>query len=170
MVIFPAMRPQFLHAFKNLEFRQVVCYSAHLSRSLAQFLAHIAEIVVLPIMKIEFIDIVKPAIRAEPALRMSFFDVSLQRLIPIKNLFEQKQWLAFNAEFAEVDFVLLHIVVSQNFDACKLPLCLLVLINTQLAESPNFLADLGPDFLPCEDQALLVVFNSLTPLACSKIV
>ena len=82
---------------------------------------------------------------------MSFFNVSLKRLIPIKNLLEQKQWLAFNTEFAEVDFVLLYIVVSQNFDACKLSLCLLVLINTQLAEGPNFLSDFGPDFLPCED-------------------
>jgi len=121
-------------------------------------------------MKIEFVDVVKPAIRAEPALRMHFFNVSLKRLVSIKNLFKQKQRLAFNAEFAEVDLVLLHIVVAKNFDTCELPLCLLILISAQLAIEAYFLADLSPDFLPRKDQALLDIFNSLAPLSCSQVV
>lgn len=66
--------------------------------------------------------------------------------------------------------MLLDIVVTQNFDACELPLCLFILVSAELAEGPNFLANLGPDFLPRENQTLLVVFNSLTPFACSKVV
>ena len=67
MVVLRVVHSQFFHAFEDFILRQIHPLLAPLSRSLSKLLADVAEVMALPIVHVQLVDIVEVLCRTEEA-------------------------------------------------------------------------------------------------------
>ena len=159
--------PEFVCVSEHFVLRQVVGAFAAFAQSLAQFLAHVAKVVVLAVVHIKAVRVVEVVVFAEKAARVLLLNVPIQLFVAKDALLKHKHGFRLKTQFAQVDFVHAHIVFAQLKQLPKFRVLLLLPLLSPLSclpfavqtVKPNFALNFGADVLARVNNALFGVFN-----------
>lgn len=157
------MVPEFFYIFENLELRQVVRISRHLTSPSTSLATYVTEVVVLAIVQIKPIHIVEEKVGAKCAFFMISIDMILKRLVLIQFLFEHKHWFAVQAKLAKINFMPFYIMIAKVLQGWKSTggLASFTRVTTKLAAIAYLFSYFSPNLLSCKDNPILRVFNTL---------